>query len=98
MPEQSPASMLRELNDQPAAPEPEPAAAEWAYDVDEDSGLPPLGDRDLADTAALLRELSSLGFNDEDSGGKPPPPPPVTRPVQSGAPDKKKRKGLFGRG
>jgi hypothetical protein len=48
------------------------------------------------DTAALLRELSSLGLDDDL------PPPPQTRPV-SAAPrpvssqQQKKRKGIFGR-
>jgi hypothetical protein len=46
------------------------------------------------DTAALLRELSFLGLDDD------PPPPPVRpappRPVST-MPAAKKRKGLFGR-
>jgi hypothetical protein len=46
------------------------------------------------DTAALLRELSSLGLDDD------PPPPPVRptppRPIST-LPSAKKRKGLFGR-
>ena len=54
--------------------------------------------RDHADTAMLLRELSSLGFGMDDA--PPPPAAPSPRPP-SPAPavdPKKKRKGLFGRG
>ncbi|MDB5478873.1 MAG: hypothetical protein JWM96_1368 [Alphaproteobacteria bacterium] len=65
----------------PTAPQPEPVPAWHQHDTD---------------TAALLRELSSLGL-DED-----PPAPPLTRPVSSSRPvpvqQQKKRKGLFGRG
>jgi hypothetical protein len=54
-------------------------------------------DRDHAHTAMLLRELSSLGFGDDE-----PPPPPKAPSAPRVAPpastDKKKRKGLFGRG
>jgi hypothetical protein len=57
--------------------------------------------RDHADTAMLLRELSSLGFaTDDDRSAKTPPPPqaPPTRPAAPQPVDaKKKRKGLFGR-
>ena len=53
--------------------------------------------RDQADTAMLLRELSSLGFSNDDEGPSNAPPPPVHRPTPTTA-DKKKRKGLFGRG
>jgi hypothetical protein len=55
--------------------------------------------RDHADTAMLLRELSSLGFdNDDDRSAAAPAaphaaPPRVARQVEP----KKKRKGLFGR-
>ena len=56
-------------------------------------------ERDMADTAMLLRELSSLGLEEEDAA-----PPPVLRPApaRSGGnsaakPPDKKRKGLFGR-
>jgi len=49
------------------------------------------------DTAALMRELSSLGLDDD------PPPPPPTRPARPATPrpvaaPAKKKKGLFGRG
>jgi hypothetical protein len=53
--------------------------------------------RDLTDTASLLRELSSLGF-DDDSTSRPSgtwSAPSSPRPVTA-APPKKKR-GLFGR-
>ena len=46
------------------------------------------------DTASLMRELSSLGLEDEPA---PPAPAPRPQPV-SRAPAPKKRKGLFGRG
>ena len=54
----------------------------------------------VVDTAALLRELASLGgFNDG-----PAEPTHTSKPVRSGKPnpgnkdqDKKKKKGLFGR-
>jgi hypothetical protein len=52
---------------------------------------------DRADTAALLRELSSLGVEDEPS---PPPPPMHPRPPHRPSPaaePKKKKRGLFGR-
>ncbi len=61
-----------------------------------DNHLPrPFVQRDLTDTASLLRELSSLGFEDEPtSSGGPRPGPSAPRPIS--APSKKKR-GLFGR-
>ena len=60
-----------------------------------DDGPAPMVARDHADTAMLLRELSSLGFSaDDDSAPRPPTAP---RPTQAADP-KKKRKGLFGRG
>ncbi|HVF20072.1 MAG TPA: DUF4388 domain-containing protein [Mycobacteriales bacterium] len=57
------------------------------------------------DTASLLRELSSLGLDDDFGGGSgggsaPAPPPRPAAPRPSTAPSKdqgKKRKGLFGR-
>jgi hypothetical protein len=64
----------------------------------------PVAQREFADTASLLRELSSLGFEDEPPapsgprvGGQPPAGGPATpRPAPAGAAQKKKR-GLFGR-
>ena len=76
-----------------------PAEAEPDYE----SAFQPFAQRDLADTASLLRELSSLGFEDEPappstptsgSGGHNPATPP--RPPTTTAQQKKKR-GLFGR-
>jgi hypothetical protein len=50
------------------------------------------------DTAALMRELTSLGMDDEASPSAVAPPvrSAVSRPVSAAA--QKKRKGLFGRG
>jgi hypothetical protein len=57
----------------------------------------PIVQRDLTDTASLLRELSSLGLEDDaPSGPTHPVRPPASRPVSTPAPPKKK-KGLFGR-
>jgi hypothetical protein len=55
--------------------------------------------RDQADTAMLLRELSSLGFGADDEPDLPSRGP-VHRPVSSNGsdPKAKKRKGIFGRG
>jgi hypothetical protein len=50
---------------------------------------------DMADTAALLRELSSLGVEDDDSPS-PPASPSAPRQVRPAAPEKKKKRGLFG--
>ena len=48
------------------------------------------------DTAALLRELASLGSFDDDSGEQAPPPRTVkSKPATKEQP--KKKKGLFGR-
>jgi hypothetical protein len=56
------------------------------------------GEGDNTDTAALLRELSSLGHEERDA---PPPSGPAgpSRPRPSATPDKKTKKkmGLFGR-
>lgn len=54
------------------------------------------------DTAALLRELASLGHDDRGPADGPPMPPaqrvpPGSRPTSAGAQSKNKRKGLFGR-
>jgi hypothetical protein len=59
--------------------------------------------RDHADTAMLLRELSSLGFDSDDdrSAATPPPPTQAAPPRQAPRavdPKAKKKKGLFGRG
>ena len=53
---------------------------------------------EFTDTAALLRELSSLGVDDEPSAPSPSTPAPrvpsARPPVQDA---KKKKRGLFGR-
>jgi hypothetical protein len=55
--------------------------------------------RDHADTAMLLRELSSLGFSEDEDRPSSPSPRPPTRPTPPSQSSKdKKRKGLFGRG
>jgi hypothetical protein len=94
-------SLLTQLNreaparpPQPApAPEPVAAAAEPEPEP-EDAGPEPMVARDHADTAMLLRELSSLGFGADDESA---PHLTAARPAQPVDP-KKKRKGLFGRG
>jgi hypothetical protein len=60
----------------------------------------PMVTRDHADTAMLLRELSSLGFATDDDRSAATPPPPQAAPPRPAprAIDKKKKKGLFGRG
>ncbi len=67
-------------------------------EVQEPEQPQPLVQRDLTDTASLLRELSSLGFEDEGPSGPPPAAPragsPQPRPVTTSA---KKKRGLFGR-
>lgn len=74
-----------------AEPAPEAAAEPGVVLVDE----APARSAEGTDTAALLRELSSLGFADD------PLPPQPNRPVSSAprpsAGPPKKRKGLFGR-
>ncbi len=52
------------------------------------------------DTASLLRELSSLGLDDESRSAPPLPPARPSTPPRQAPPagkDAKKRKGLFGR-
>ena len=76
------------------APAPTPVAAD-VHDPADDPA--PMVARDHTDTAMLLRELSSLGFSADDERPAGPAPSAAPRPVQPSA-DKKKRKGLFGRG
>lgn len=82
------ATAFAELSAAASIDMPEPVAAEPE---------PTYGNRDT-DTASLLRELSSLGQDDD------PAPLPVTRPARAtatrpvSAAAQKKRKGLFGRG
>jgi hypothetical protein len=55
---------------------------------------PPLAHRDATDTAALLRELSNLGLDDDPAD----PGPPALRPAHPQPGGSRRRKGLFGRG
>jgi hypothetical protein len=112
------ASLLRDLNDTAPEPTPDPAPEEPIDTVetieeyvpeDRPTGADPApafanGSRaGLSETAALLRELTSLGLDDE-----PEPTAPAARmanaaatPPKPATPAKeqpKKRKGLFGRG
>ena len=50
------------------------------------------------DTAALLRELASLGFDEETPPASPLRSGPAPSPRPAPASANKKRKGLFGRG
>jgi hypothetical protein len=60
---------------------------------------PPPAPREGADKASLLRELTSLGLDDEPEGPRPAPAPSAPRPVAApNGKDAKKRKGLFSRG
>jgi hypothetical protein len=101
--------MLNELNRQliptaSAEAVPDPARNQPIEEPDEPdeaaSGPAPMVARDHADTAMLLRELSSLGLSDDDDRPSPAPPrSPRSSPPASAANNKdKKRKGLFGRG
>jgi hypothetical protein len=106
------AALLGQLSAEPLLPEVDPAAAEVEAEatdpperdtsMDDDDDLYPMKrNEDMADTAALLRELSSLGNEegDSDSSSAPPPSPRVPqRPAQGTGNDKKQRKkiGLFG--
>ena len=81
----------------------EEAAAE-APEPEYESAFQPFAQRDLADTASLLRELSSLGFEDEPPPSTPRPsasqgPGTATppRPTPASAAQQKKKRGLFGR-
>ena len=97
------ASLFRDLNDValPVVEEPAPEADAAPDDPHVPDAAPATnGSRaGLSDTAALLRELTSLGLDDE-----PEPASPARTAAQSAqrpAPPKeqpKKRKGLFGRG
>ncbi len=75
---------------------PRPDEPDASDDEEPDDGLPqPIVQRDLTDTASLLRELSSLGFEDEPPQSGPSHRPSAPRPVPPPAP--KKKRGLFGR-
>jgi hypothetical protein len=101
-------ALLGQLSAEPLSPMLTPEADDENDDVperdtsmDNDDDLYPMQrNEDMADTAALLRELSSLGTEDGDEDSSTPGPPQSPRPTQrpaAGA-DKKQRKkiGLFG--
>ena len=103
------ASLLTSLNrdmplgaDAHAKPEPEPEREpepEVYVPEPASDGPAPMVARDHADTAMLLRELSSLGFSDDDNRpASPPPRTPRPAPQAANSDKNKKRKGLFGRG
>jgi hypothetical protein len=76
------------------------AAAEQDEEVEvvEDYGPEPSpGPGPSVDTAALLRELASLGGFGEDTSESTTVSSPVTSSPVSKDSDKKKKKGLFGR-
>ena len=73
-------------------PKPVLATSMLATKTWDDEPMPSYGSGDT-DTAALLRELSSLGLDDD-------PPPPTARPIRPPAArvtPTKKKKGMFGR-
>jgi hypothetical protein len=76
---------------------PEPEAVEDVEIVEDYGPEPPPSPASSVDTAALLRELASLGGFGEEA----PDTTTVSSPVKSGPvtkdSDKKKKKGLFGR-
>jgi hypothetical protein len=86
---------------EPTADEPEPVPVEQTADrfdraeADEEPAET-WNESGMADTAALLRELSSLGVDDGPPRGESPPPP--NRAPRAPTPDKKVKKkiGLFG--
>jgi hypothetical protein len=80
---------------------PEEYPSEQRYEApqqDQPSNIPqPFVQRDLADTASLLRELSSLGFEDDPTAPAAPRPAPQSPRPTSQTPASKKKRGLFGR-
>jgi hypothetical protein len=102
-------ALLRDLNDIPAAETPDPADTVETIEeyVPEGRPLTPAdpepayanGSRaGLSETAALLRELTSLGLDDEPSPPAPASAPSAPRQAPAAKEQPKKRKGLFGRG
>jgi hypothetical protein len=101
------AALLGQLSAEPLRPVDETADADDDEDapdrdtsMDNDDDLYPMQrNEDMADTAALLRELSSLGTEDssDDSSSGPPQSPRMPQRPANGN-DKKQRKkiGLFG--
>jgi hypothetical protein len=98
-------ALLSELHADPV--ESDPVAKDVVED-DEPADEPPpvrepaaVGGRatamhEMADTAALLRELSSLGVEDEPTPPPAPRHPPARTPSRNPAAEKKKKRGLFG--
>ncbi|MEP6761114.1 MAG: DUF4388 domain-containing protein [Sporichthyaceae bacterium] len=95
-------NILNELNrEMSPAPEPESVPVRVVEEVvleEVATGPEPMVARDHADTAMLLRELSSLGLSDDDRPSSTPPRPPRSTPPSMPSSKDKKRKGLFGRG
>jgi hypothetical protein len=81
------------------APTPAPVAPEPVAEPETESvpsaGMQRATSGGGADTAALLRELSSLG--DEEPAARNPAPAPRPRPAPASHAAAKKRKGLWGR-
>ncbi|MBA3852032.1 MAG: hypothetical protein H0X59_06660 [Chloroflexi bacterium] len=75
-----------------AVPEPASTEPERSAVLVEDAPMPHY--EQATDTAALMRELSSLGM-DDDAPPRPPTRPGSQQPRPVSQP--KKRKGLFGR-
>lgn len=94
------AAARAELADAVGAPEqvaPDPAETTSGVGrADEPPDDSPVWVEQDTDTASLLRELSSLGFDDDDPEDQGPRP--VTRQPVGAYPSKQKKKGLFGRG
>ncbi|HWL37968.1 MAG TPA: DUF4388 domain-containing protein [Frankiaceae bacterium] len=101
-------ALLRDLNDSPAIDTVE-TVEEYVPDeyVPEGRPMTPAdpepayanGSRaGLSETAALLRELTSLGLDDEPAPSAPASTPPPARSAPPAKDQPKKRKGLFGRG
>ena len=99
-------ALLTQLSAEPVTVEPE--EVEPAAEVEEPVDEPPVREpaavgartpaiNEMADTAALLRELSSLGLDDEPAQPPAPRSAPAPRPAnRPAATEKKKKRGLFG--
>ncbi|HEX4654429.1 MAG TPA: DUF4388 domain-containing protein [Mycobacteriales bacterium] len=88
-----PVSMEPVVEDEPEVEDPAPVREPAAVGARTAPAM-----NEMADTAALLRELSSLGLEDEPSPPSSPssPRPPAPRPSRPAASEKKKKRGLFG--
>ncbi|MHB2023587.1 MAG: hypothetical protein ACYCO3_09705, partial [Mycobacteriales bacterium] len=87
-----PLQVMSEFSAAMAATEPEPAEPEPAV---AEPRLSPPQRSELADTAALLMELSSLGVDDDDPA--PVRPAPIGHPRSIAQPPKPKKRSFFGR-